>query len=215
MGNFRVYKADGTVQCAPTGQGEITLEDMRAELETLIGSANVLSAEKRRGPGVVISRCGSPTGMVNTYLITPRGLSLLFSGIIGADGFLVWPAPEVELAAADPGGGPVVPWPIDDTTPWPWSTKGDQETAVPFDRPVIWPWQAVVSADNPKAAYTALLNIIASAASVGAHPTTLEGIIGLRCRTYTVGARLTLDHSPTRINFEISKEGRISRIWFG
>lgn len=224
MANHRVYKADGTVQCAPPGQGEITLDEMRAELATLIGPENILSGEKRRAPGLVIAQCGAPSGIVNTYLVTPHGLALLLSGIVGTAGYLVWP--EAEVDAIDPGSGPVVPWPLEpsdvspkgDTIPWPWQPKGDQETratVTPFDRPVIWPWDAISSAENPTAAYITLLNILGSATSVGAHPTTLDGILGLPCRTYTVGARLTLDYSPSRINIELSKTGRISRIWFG
>jgi|AGTN01.3.fsa_nt_gi hypothetical protein len=58
-----VYKEDGTRQC---GEGtEISLDEMRKELETIIGKDNVLASEKRILPLMFPLVCGGPNGSVN------------------------------------------------------------------------------------------------------------------------------------------------------
>ena len=78
-----VCKDDGTIQCQENP--EITLDEMRAELASLIGEANIIGQEKRSR--IVIEVCGSPTGQMNAYQITEVGKRLLFYGIRGPEGF--------------------------------------------------------------------------------------------------------------------------------
>ena len=67
MGNVWVCKPDGTIQCDQNSR-EITLEEMREELSTIIGSENIINMEKRSH--LVIQMCGMPTGVTNAYEIT-------------------------------------------------------------------------------------------------------------------------------------------------
>src|SRR5438270_631682 len=69
-----VWRHDGTLQC---GLGsEETLDEARAQLETVIGAANVIQGEKRHLPGLIIQLCGAPTGQVNAFELTPAGFLL-------------------------------------------------------------------------------------------------------------------------------------------
>ncbi|MEQ8817862.1 MAG: I78 family peptidase inhibitor [Thalassobaculum sp.] len=95
-----VYKEDGTRQCG-MGQ-EVTLEEMRTELEGLIGANNVLEAEKRILPLMFPSVCGGPNGSVNAYRITDDGVDILFHGIVGQNGFQLWIWPDPVAVAGDP-----------------------------------------------------------------------------------------------------------------
>jgi hypothetical protein len=83
-----VWRHDGTLQC---GLGkEETLEEARAQLETVIGSGNVIGGEKRQLPGLIIQMCGAPTGQVNAFQLTPSGFWLLFHGFVGPLNFRPW-----------------------------------------------------------------------------------------------------------------------------
>jgi Peptidase inhibitor I78 family len=100
-----VYRADGTVQCS-SSSGE-SLEAAKADLVMRIGDKNVIGpGEKRTLPGMRSALCGLPTGRVNAFEITAEGSDILFHGIIGAGGWLLW-RPDWETAA----GGPEVPFP--------------------------------------------------------------------------------------------------------
>ena len=84
MSNISIYKFDGTIQCDAESQ-EITLEEMRDQLVSLIGSANVLSMKKGVRP--MIQLCGMPTGAINIYEVTQNGWTILQTGIQGKQGF--------------------------------------------------------------------------------------------------------------------------------
>jgi hypothetical protein len=84
MTHVWVYKFDGTIQCDDVAK-ETPLEEMRKQLETLVGSGNVLSMKKGLRP--MIQLCGMPTGTVNCYELTEAGWALLSSGIAGCAGF--------------------------------------------------------------------------------------------------------------------------------
>lgn len=182
MSGIWVYKFDGTIQCAPANEGEISLDAMKKELSELIGEDNILSQEKRRYPGAIIDLCGAPTGAVNAYEITAKGQYLLIHGIVGTNGFRFWPSGTDSVKSGDDP----VPWPL-----------------------------ALARIKKTEAAGTAALNILSMLTEVGMNPTTLAEIIGRRCRCYTVGDSLTMDYWPQRVNIELSKDSRISRIWFG
>lgn len=79
-----VCKLDGTIQCDSETK-EITLEEMRLELVSIIGEDNILNMEKRSR--IVPSACGLPTGMTNAYQITKEGANRLDSGFVGRQGF--------------------------------------------------------------------------------------------------------------------------------
>jgi hypothetical protein len=191
MSDIWVYKADGTLQCG-MGQ-EISLDQMRTELETLIGKNNVSASEKRTLPGFIIDLCGAPTGKVNAYKITAEGLYVLFHGFVGSAGFRVWTWPDAITGSAKPAatqsGG--------DAHPWPWSALfAKSETDEGRNR-------------------TALTNLLASLTEVNANPTTLREIIGRPVRVYKTGDALTKDFRPERVNIEVSEAHQIARIWFG
>jgi hypothetical protein len=84
MSSKWVCKLDGTIQCDSDSK-EITLEEMRVELESIIGSSNILNMEKRSR--IVPDVCGFPTGKVNAYEITEWGAQLLETGFVGRQGF--------------------------------------------------------------------------------------------------------------------------------
>lgn len=105
MTNVWVYKADGTLQC---GEGkEITLEEMKKELASLIGEKGIISCKKRTLPMFIPQVCGAPTGQVNTYEITEEGAYVLFHGFVGPKGFALWIWP---VSAGKQG--PISPWPF-------------------------------------------------------------------------------------------------------
>ncbi len=81
-----VWRHDGTIQCENVR--EETLEEARAQLESVIGADNVLGGEKRQVP--MPRMCGLPTGSVNAFQITPWGFWLLFHGFVGPIGFRPW-----------------------------------------------------------------------------------------------------------------------------
>jgi hypothetical protein len=58
----QVYRFDGSRQCTP-GSGRATEEDAKALTD--IGVSRIVSAQKRRAPGVFIALCGAPTGIAN------------------------------------------------------------------------------------------------------------------------------------------------------
>ncbi|CAN7393824.1 hypothetical protein LJR098_003358 [Rhizobium sp. LjRoot98] len=158
MTSIWVYKADGTIQCEPPQAHEITLSKMRTELETLIGSGNVLSEQKRPSKRAGMTVCGSPTGQTNAYKISPEGLNRLFSGIAGPSGFEVDPDSKIQI---DPNDA-VTPWPLTgsgDDPVFPWPTKLLIELAG-GDRWVPWPWIALAARDEESAART-LANVVA------------------------------------------------------
>jgi hypothetical protein len=100
-----VWRHDGTLQC---GLGsEETLDEARAQLETVIGGAKVVQGEKRHLPGAIIQLCGAPTGEVNAFELTPSGFWLLFHGIVGPIGFRPW---VDENLAAMGGGVDILPF---------------------------------------------------------------------------------------------------------
>lgn len=84
MGNIWVCKPDGTIQCDEDSK-EITLEEMRGELASLIGEENILSMRKNSKP--MIQLCGVPTGKMNAYEITEKGALILERGFVGPRGF--------------------------------------------------------------------------------------------------------------------------------
>lgn len=92
-----IFRLDGTIQCDPDAR-EIPLEEMRKELETLIGAQNVVDMEKRFL--VMIALCGVPTGRANAYRVTREGWDLLQNGIAGNPGFAPWPGEEAGAARA-------------------------------------------------------------------------------------------------------------------
>lgn len=94
-GTLWIFKLDGTIQCA-ADVPEVTLDAMRAELETRIGSGNVLGMEKRSI--MMIELCGMPTGRANAYLVTSKGWDLLTNGTVGNPGFAPWPEREHSLS---------------------------------------------------------------------------------------------------------------------
>lgn len=89
--NRWVYKFDGSIQCDVNARA-IPLEEMRRELEEIIGAQQVLAMEKRSI--VTIRLCGMPTGAVNAYEITREGWELLERGTVGRRGFYDWPEEE-------------------------------------------------------------------------------------------------------------------------
>ena len=204
MSEIWVYKADGTIQCEPAEAHEISLDEMRRELATLIGAENILGAEERPPLGPVISLCGAATGQINAYRITLEGFRLLMTGIAGTGGFQ--PVPDTKIQ-----GDPIVLWPTEST-----AKSSMTPFADPDDRWVPWPW-ALMAGTAPGSAESAraLINVMASRSAVGANPTTLADIVGRRCRAYTVGDPLTLDFVPARVNIELTTNQRINRIWFG
>lgn len=209
MTEIWVYKADGTIQCMPAGETEISLAEMRKQLEALIGVKNVLAEEKRLPLGPVPTVCGHPTGNLNAYKITPAGLQLLFSGVVGPSGFEVDPQTKIQFDPYDP----VTPWPLGgagDTPIFPWPTKaniwGD-------DRWVPYPLVAMAASDAEGVA-RAMANVIASLTAVGSTPTMISELIGRVARVYNEGDVITFEYSPQRVNIVLD-HGRISRIWFG
>lgn len=86
-----VFKHNGSIQCDPNSR-PIPLEEMRRELEEIIGAGNVLAMEERSL--FVIELCGMPTGAVNAYEITEEGWQLLTTGTVGRRGFYDWPDSE-------------------------------------------------------------------------------------------------------------------------
>lgn len=209
MTEIWVYKADGTIQCQPASETEITLSTMREQLANLIGAKNILDEAKWPPRGPVPTVCGHPTGNLNAYKITPEGLHLLFSGVAGPSGFEVDPNTRIALDPLDP----LTPWPIKgdgDGPIFPWPTKEGEWSD---DRFVPWPWVAIAtgSADAASKAFT---NVVAALTQVGATPTQISELIGRRCRIYNEGDMITFDYFPQRVNIVLDS-GRISRIWFG
>lgn len=94
-----VCKPDGTIQC-DTDSREISLEQMRDELASVIGADNIIGMEKRSQP--IIQVCGAPTGRMNAYEITPSGWYILNHGIVGRQGFNLC-APEEEDGVVNVG----------------------------------------------------------------------------------------------------------------
>jgi hypothetical protein len=84
-----VCKFDGTIQCDPDSK-EITLEEMRKQLATIIGEKNIRAMEKRSRP--MPELCGLPTGNTNAYEITEEGAFILEHGFVGPMGFTRCPA---------------------------------------------------------------------------------------------------------------------------
>ncbi|VAW70374.1 hypothetical protein MNBD_GAMMA09-1415 [hydrothermal vent metagenome] len=84
MSNIWVCKFDGTIQCDKNAK-EIPLQEMRENLEKIIGKDNVLCMEKRSQ--IMIQVCGMPTGQMNAYEITEEGSSILNRGFTGRQGF--------------------------------------------------------------------------------------------------------------------------------
>ncbi|MDP9572655.1 UNVERIFIED_ORG: hypothetical protein J2W66_003148 [Agrobacterium larrymoorei] len=209
MTEIWVYKPDGTIQCVPSSETEVSLTEMRKQLEALIGAENVVSEEKRSPLGPVPAVCGRPTGNLNAYKITPLGLQMLFSGVVGPSGFEVDPQTKIMFDPNDP----VTPWPFKGTTegpivPWPTKTSSLED-----DRWVPWPFVAV-SANDAESSARALANVVASLSVAGAIPTTITELIGRVARVYNEGDMITLDYLPQRVNIVFDR-GRISRIWFG
>mgnify|MGYP001627444632 CR=1 FL=1 len=209
MTEIWVYKPDGTIQCVPSSETEVSLTEMRKQLEALIGAENVLSEEKRSPLGPVPAVCGRPTGNLNAYKITPEGLQMLFSGVSGPSGFEVDPQTKI---MADPGQA-VTPWPLQASvdgpiTPWPTDNSRPEG-----DRWIPWPYVAT-SAKDAEGSARALINVIASLSSPGVIPTMITELIGRVARVYNEGDMITLDYLPQRVNIVFDR-GRISRIWFG
>jgi hypothetical protein len=84
MPNVWVCKFDGTIQCDESSR-EITLEQMRKQLASVIGEDNILDMKKSSRP--MIDLCGVPTGRLNSYEITETGWFILNRGIVGNLGF--------------------------------------------------------------------------------------------------------------------------------
>ena len=196
MTEIWVYKADGTIQCVPAEKTEITLAQMRKQLAELIGAGNILAEEKRPPAGPVPAACGRPTGNLNAYKITIRGLQLLFSGIEGPSGFEVDPRTRIMGDSDDP----IFPWPTG-------------KVLSEDDRWVPWPWAAMASG-NPEDAPHAFINVLASLTQVGATPTLISDLIGRSVRVFNEGKMVPSDYSSQRVNIVLD-DGRISRIWFG
>ena len=91
-----VCKADGTIQCDQDSK-EITLEEMRKELASIIVEENILDMKKQSMN--VTELCGMPTGSINSYEITEIGRYVLFHGIRGSEGFFVYPGPQPFVAS--------------------------------------------------------------------------------------------------------------------
>lgn len=184
MASVWVYKLDGTLQC-DMGK-EISLEQGKKELATLIGAKSILAAEKRHVPLMFPDLCGAPTGNANVYEITEEGLYILFHGFVGPMGFALWS----------------------------WGTpKRLSKAKLAEDRPVPWPWSKLAKdGAEPDAMFA---NLISSLTQVGTHPTEIVDLIGRRCRCYKQGDPLTMDFMPERVNVELNDGGTIHRIWFG
>ena len=88
MSTIWVCKHDGTIQCNDDSV-EITLEEMREQLELIIGASNVLNMKKKEYP--TIQQCDTPTGKMNAYEITEQGWYILNHGIVGPVGFTLCP----------------------------------------------------------------------------------------------------------------------------
>lgn len=209
MTEIWVYKADGTIQCQPARETEVTLAAMREQLAKLIGASNILDEAKWPPRGPVPTICGRPTGNLNAYKITPEGLHLLYSGVDGPSGFDVDPNTKIMLDPNDPvapfpfkgdGDGPIFPWPTD--------AKGLSD-----DRLVPWPWVAITAGTADEAS-RAVANVIASLTQVGTTPTHITELIGRQCRVYNEGDAINFDYFAQRVNV-VLEGGRISRIWFG
>ena len=84
MSNIWVCKPDGTIQCDEDSK-EITLEEMRGQLASLIGEDNIIGMRKISKP--MIQLCGMPTGKMNAYEITEKGALILERGFVGRQGF--------------------------------------------------------------------------------------------------------------------------------
>ncbi|WP_247996665.1 I78 family peptidase inhibitor [Brucella tritici] len=209
MTEIWVYKADGTIQCVPASETEISLAEMRKQLETLIGENNVLSEEKWPPAGPAPAVCGLPTGNRNAYKITPDGLQLLFSGVAGPSGFEVDPRTKIMI---DPNDA-ITPWPLGgpaDPPVIPWPTKMHE---LSDNRPVPWPWVAIASS-NAESGPRTLMNVLSSLNQVGSHPTMISELLGRVARVYNEGDMVTFDYLPHRVNIVLDR-GQISRIWFG
>ncbi|RVD12033.1 hypothetical protein EN749_29260 [Mesorhizobium sp. M7A.F.Ca.ET.027.02.1.1] len=113
--------------------------------------------------------------------------------VVFSDRPVPWPWGRLgDMAHKDPGGGPVVPWPIGksagDDNPYPLGRRGD-------DSPVPLPLgKAFGEVDTP--------------AQIGE-------LLGRPCRCYTKGDPLTFDLMAKRVNIELDEHRVIQRIWFG
>ena len=186
MSGIWVYKDDGTKQC---GWGkEIPLAEMEKQLATLIGQGEILGREKRVLPRVFPEMCGGPTGRVNAYRITEKGLYMLFHGFVGPHGFKLWMWPAREAEGTSRGGEPVgwVPFPLFVTVP-----------------------------PSAEAANGVLVNALAGVSQAGAHPVLIRELIGHPVRYYAQGDGLTMDYRPERVNIEHDDKHVITSIWFG
>ncbi|HEY9404302.1 MAG TPA: I78 family peptidase inhibitor [Pyrinomonadaceae bacterium] len=103
MANVWVCKFDGTIQCDEDSK-EITLEEMRKQLATLIGENNILNMEKRSQ--IMVQLCGMPTGSTNAYEITAEGWFILDRGIMGRQGFE--PCPPATARGAEANIGQII-----------------------------------------------------------------------------------------------------------
>ncbi|PWE57266.1 hypothetical protein DEM27_06415 [Metarhizobium album] len=228
MTDIWIFKQDGTIQCRPEGEGEITLAVMRKGLEELIGSENVLDEEKRQSPTPIITICGAPTARVNAYRITPEGLRRLFTGVAGPNGFALYPFYTEKGGDAtwqegggstvvSPSGDPIIIWPASGKggpiVPWPsFSVTKPQSD----DRWVPWPMLLVEAAKgDPEKLASALTAIISNTSAVGNNPTTLTGLIGKLCRVYKQGDAIAFDYMQGRVNIVLNDAQCIVRIWFG
>ena len=180
-----VYKEDGTRQC---GEGtEVPLNVMQNELEKIIGSDNIISAEKRTIPLFYPQICGGRNGSANAYKITEDGSKLLFDGFVGNGGFQlwIWENPTVGSMTSE---DPEVPFPLG---------------------------EAIKAATDNSGAASVLHGLMSHIASVGQHPTLIRELVGRKCRYYHTGDNLTLDFRPNRTNIEVNGQKEIVRIWFG
>jgi hypothetical protein len=190
--NSWVYKGDGSVQCSPTpGQ---SLADAKAALVKIIGAANVVGdGEKRIPPGLRSALCGLPTGRVNAFEITPKGVTLLFTGIVGPGGWMMWrdqwnggsgSSPDTDPARGIEAKGPDVPLSL-----------------------ALTP-QAGSTASTP--AHLAMTQRL----SIADKPGTIKEMIGHRLRVIGPGDAVTMDYMPSRVNMIIDENHVIQDIGF-
>jgi len=84
----KVYRLDGSRQCS-SEPGRTPDQDAADLRSTEVGVSKILSTEKRRAPGVVVTLCGAPTGRVNVVGIPQSEWATLQSKIL-AQHFQRW-----------------------------------------------------------------------------------------------------------------------------
>jgi len=84
MNDTWIYKADGTIQCNKEIQA-IPFAVMAGPLAEIINESSIISQKKYRFK--TIQQCGTPTGAINAFELTPDGFELWDRGIVGHLGF--------------------------------------------------------------------------------------------------------------------------------